>query len=239
MSGVRSTKEACQAIESTLMRQLLQASGAFKAGESSGGQIRADMFVEALADAVAKTGGLGVAKMIEKSLGGLNAAEDDARDAQILQDPGTKGSREEPVGQVSSPFGPRKDPVDGTPSYHTGIDLAVPEGMPVHAAAGGVVKAAGSRGAYGQAVEIDHGNGLSTLYGHNSQVSVKTGETVEAGQVIAKAGATGKATGPHVHFEVRKGDHPINPQRALNAYGIRAEDSIAGTPRTPKRRNAP
>jgi murein DD-endopeptidase MepM/ murein hydrolase activator NlpD len=77
-------------------------------------------------------------------------------------------------------------------------------------------------------VEIDHGGGLSTLYAHASQLAVKAGDVVDAGQEVARVGQTGRATGPHLHFEVRVEGRPVDPTRALNAYGIRAENTIGG-----------
>src|SRR5262249_12378797 len=114
-------------------------------------------------------------------------------------------------GQVNSPFGTRVHPVTGEVRVHTGVDLAAREGEPVHAAADGVVVETDWKGGYGNAVMIDHGNGLSTLYGHNSRFAAAVGDRVRAGDVIAYAGATGVATGPHVHFEVRVNGQPVDP----------------------------
>lgn len=251
MDGVRNKEQALQALEATLLRQMLQSSGAFAGGDGPGAKLRADMFVETLADVIAKTGALGLARTLESSLpddeaaplptGGLHPlrqplhrlpAEAMAPPAAATGEPG-----EEP--RVTSGFGQRVDPLDGTTRTHSGIDFGAPEGTPVHAAAAGVVRSAGPRGGYGNAVEIDHGNGLTTLYGHNSQLTVSPGQRVEAGQVISHVGMTGRATGPHLHFEVRVDDRPQNPQRSLIAYGIRAEDTIAGRPRSPKKGDAP
>lgn len=106
-------------------------------------------------------------------------------------------------GEITSPYGYRVHPIWGTTIYHSGIDIGVDEGTPVHAADGGVVVWSGWMGGYGYAVVIDHGNGLSTLYGHNSELAVDEGQSVAKGQVISYAGSTGNSTGPHVHFEVR------------------------------------
>lgn len=114
-------------------------------------------------------------------------------------------------GRLTSLFGPRTHPIYGTPDFHTGIDLAVPEGTPIHAAAPGTVIWAGTKGGYGVLVVIDHGNGYQTYYGHLSRALVRVGQFVEVGQVIALSGNTGLSTGPHLHFEVRKSGEPINP----------------------------
>ena len=91
------------------------------------------------------------------------------------------------------------------------------------------MRRAGERGGYGNAVELDHGNGLSTLYAHASALSVQPGDVIQAGQALGWVGQTGQATGPHLHFEVRLQGRPIDPKRALNAYGIRAEEAREGS----------
>jgi murein DD-endopeptidase MepM/ murein hydrolase activator NlpD len=94
---------------------------------------------------------------------------------------------------------------------HEGIDIAVPSGTPVVAAASGTVITAGWLGGYGNLVVIDHGNGLATAYGHNSTVAVGVGQSVAQGEVVAYSGSTGHSTGPHVHFEVRVNGSPVDP----------------------------
>ena len=118
-------------------------------------------------------------------------------------------------GVVTSPYGYRTHPIFGTTIYHSGIDIGVDYGTPVHAADGGVVVEAGWISGYGYAVIIDHGNGLSTLYGHNQELAVSEGQSVSQGQVIAYAGSTGNSTGPHVHFEVRANGDPVDPSAYL------------------------
>lgn len=114
-------------------------------------------------------------------------------------------------GPITSPFGYRVHPIFGRKIFHSGIDIGVGTGTPVHAADSGVVVSAGWISGYGYAVIIDHGGGISTLYAHNSLVRVRIGQAVGKGQVIATSGATGNVTGPHVHFEVRKNGAPVNP----------------------------
>jgi murein DD-endopeptidase MepM/ murein hydrolase activator NlpD len=117
-------------------------------------------------------------------------------------------------GPMSSTFGPRW----GT--FHYGLDIAAPYGSDVRAVHSGVVTKAGWFGGYGNAVVIDHGNGLTTRYGHNSSVTVQVGQRVSAGQVIAKVGNTGDSTGPHLHFEVRQDDVAINPLPYMQMRGV-------------------
>ena len=118
-------------------------------------------------------------------------------------------------GEIASPYGYRVHPIWGTTIYHSGIDIGVDEGTPVHAADSGVIVWSGWMGGYGYAVVIDHGNGLSTLYGHNSELAVDEGQSVSKGQVVAYAGSTGNSTGPHVHFEVRENGDPVDPMGYL------------------------
>ena len=121
---------------------------------------------------------------------------------------------------MSSPFGVRTDPFNGRPAMHTGIDLRGQIGEPVHATAAGTIAIAGRDGGYGNMVEINHGNGLSTRYGHLSEIDVKVGQKVRIGDVIGKIGSTGRSTGPHLHYETRINGEPVNPQKFLRA-GLR------------------
>jgi murein DD-endopeptidase MepM/ murein hydrolase activator NlpD len=126
---------------------------------------------------------------------------------------------EEPVkaGRVGSPFGYRIDPITGHSALHTGLDFPADIGTPIMAAAGGVVVVQEFHHAYGNMVEIDHGNDLITRYAHASTVVVKKGDIVKRGQLIAKVGTTGRSTGPHLHFEVLVSGVPQDPRPFLNA----------------------
>ncbi|PXW94594.1 murein DD-endopeptidase MepM/ murein hydrolase activator NlpD [Sphaerotilus hippei] len=129
-------------------------------------------------------------------------------------------------GPVGSGFGFRYDPFTGRAALHTGLDFPAPSGTAIHAAAGGKVVAAEWDGAYGQALMIDHGNGLVTRYAHTSAILVKPGELVRRGQRVAQVGSTGRSTGSHLHFEVLLGGVPQNPARFL-ARGERLDDTPA------------
>jgi len=119
-------------------------------------------------------------------------------------------------GILTSPFGERGHVMGGGGArFHAGIDLSVPTGTPVYAAQEGIVMFAGYNGAYGKAVKLDHLNGFSTLYAHNSRLLVHVGQTVKAGQIICLSGSTGRSTGPHLHFEVHKDGWPVDPLQHL------------------------
>jgi len=114
-------------------------------------------------------------------------------------------------GPIISGFGPRVDPITGAAGFHPGDDLQATFGTPIHACRAGVVLIASPQGGYGNAVVIDHGGGMGTLYGHQSLVAVHPGDRVQAGDVIGYVGSTGYSTGPHLHFEVRLSGIPVDP----------------------------
>jgi murein DD-endopeptidase MepM/ murein hydrolase activator NlpD len=126
------------------------------------------------------------------------------------------------IGEVefTSGFGVRSDPFLGRPAMHTGLDFRAATGDPVRVTANGKVVSAAWSGGYGRMVEVDHGNGLSTRYGHLSQINVKVGEQVKIGQVIGEVGSTGRSTGPHLHYETRIDGEAVDPQKFLRA-GVR------------------
>lgn len=122
--------------------------------------------------------------------------------------------------EFSSGFGVRSDPFLGRPAMHTGLDFRASTGDPVRVTANGKVVNAGWSGGYGRMVEVNHGNGLSTRYGHLSQINVKVGEYVKIGQVVGEVGSTGRSTGPHLHYETRIDGEAVDPQKFLRA-GVR------------------
>ena len=119
-------------------------------------------------------------------------------------------------GLLSSKYGKRIDPFTGKQEHHKGIDIASKEGSSILAVADGVVTWSGERTGYGKMVEINHGNGYFTRYGHNKQQLVKAGDTVKKGEAIALVGSTGRSTGPHVHIEVIHNGKQVNPDKYLN-----------------------
>jgi murein DD-endopeptidase MepM/ murein hydrolase activator NlpD len=119
------------------------------------------------------------------------------------------------TGPITSSFGQREDPFNGEGAFHSGVDISAGFGTPVRAAADGVVQTAGLENGYGREVILDHGNGIETLYGHLSGFTVTDGQQVREGQVIGYVGMSGRSTGPHLHYEVRIHNTPVNPHRYL------------------------
>jgi murein DD-endopeptidase MepM/ murein hydrolase activator NlpD len=139
---------------------------------------------------------------------------------------------QEPVlgARIGSPFGYRIDPITGHTALHTGLDFPVDTGTPIYAAAGGVVIVQEVHSAYGNMIEVDHGNNLITRYAHTSKAHVKKGDIIKRGQKIAEVGSTGRSTGPHLHFEVLVAGVAQDPRRFLNAG-----ESLAAAELAPKR----
>ncbi|MFA7603847.1 MAG: M23 family metallopeptidase, partial [Novosphingobium sp.] len=131
---------------------------------------------------------------------------------------------------ISSGFGYRSDPFTGEGAFHAGLDFKGPVGAPIYAAAKGTVSFVGRRQGYGNCVEIDHGNGLLTRYAHMSAFRATAGQPVEAGAQIGAIGSSGRSTGPHLHFEVRINDRPVNPRPFLEAAPHVLEEARAGNP---------
>ena len=141
-------------------------------------------------------------------------------------------------GPVGSGFGFRSDPFTGLPALHTGLDFPAEVGVPIHAAAGGMVVLRDWHPAYGQVLEIDHGNGLTTRYAHASSFEVAAGALVKRGQVVARVGTSGRSTGPHLHFEVLVDGVPQDPARFLaGAAGapVASNSALAAGLRTKRR----
>ena len=116
-------------------------------------------------------------------------------------------------GWLSSYYGIRKDPFSGKAAMHKGVDFAGKENADIIATASGVVSWADDRYGYGQLIEINHGDGLKTRYGHNKDILVSVGDVVNKGQVIAKMGSTGRSTGPHVHYEILRNNKQVDPKK--------------------------
>ena len=133
-------------------------------------------------------------------------------------------------GRVASSFGERQDPINGEGAFHTGVDIDAPYGTPVRAAGDGEVTGAEMGAGYGRAITLDHGHDVMTLYGHLSAVAVVPGQHVTRGQIIGYVGESGRATGPHLHYEVRLHDVPVNPYKYLRVTYEQATNLADGSP---------
>jgi murein DD-endopeptidase MepM/ murein hydrolase activator NlpD len=132
-------------------------------------------------------------------------------------------------GQVTGSFGERIDPFNGEGAFHSGVDIGSSYGAPIVAPADGVVTFSDLLGGYGKAIMIDHGNGISTRYGHLSGFAVTAGQAVHRGDVIGYVGESGRSTGPHLHYEVRINDTPVNPYRYLRMTVAHSGGFAAGS----------
>jgi murein DD-endopeptidase MepM/ murein hydrolase activator NlpD len=121
-------------------------------------------------------------------------------------------------GYVSSSYGYRRDPFNGRSRMHRGIDFAAKTGTPIYSVAVGVISFVGRKGGYGNAVEVDHGNGLVSRYGHLSKFKIEIGALVKKGDLIALAGSTGRSTGPHLHLEILQNGKQIDPSKYLSQF---------------------
>ena len=133
------------------------------------------------------------------------------------------------MGRVTSSFGERLDPFNGEGAFHAGLDIAASYGTPIHAPADGVIAKAGPASGYGREMIVDHGGGITTIYGHLSAFAVVAGQAVKQGQVIGYIGSAGRSTGPHLHYEVRVNNMPVNPHKYLRETMEEQEGRVAST----------
>jgi murein DD-endopeptidase MepM/ murein hydrolase activator NlpD len=172
-------------------------------GSGLGSGPLADTLFSEMSLALSRAGGIGLAQSV---LGPLaRQTEGDAGKEPALAAPAVL------PGRVTSAYGWRRDPLDDALRFHKGLDIALPEGHDVPAARAGTVTFAGDLAGYGTTLVIQHADGLSTRYAHLSAVTVQVGAVVTEGQVVARSGSTGRAAGPHLHFEVLERGNPVNP----------------------------
>lgn len=193
-------------------------------GESLSRDLYTSMMDAEVARLAAKRDSTGFAKAVERSLERAGAAAAPALEAQETITILPAEIADEPIrpqtpvaGVISSTFGMRADPINGGNKFHYGVDIAAPGGAPVKAAAAGKVVFSGRVADYGNLVEVDHGGGWRTRYGHNANNLVERGDTIAVGQPIALVGRSGRATGDHVHFEVRRDGKAVDPALFLGA----------------------
>lgn len=137
------------------------------------------------------------------------------------------------TGRLTSSFGERLDPFNGEGAFHAGLDIATTYGTPIHAPADGVVAKAGPASGYGREVILDHGAGITTIYGHLSAFAIVAGQLVKQGQVIGYVGSAGRSTGPHLHYEVRVNNIPVNPHKYLRQTMDQQEEQASTLPGLP------
>lgn len=232
-------RTAAKQLEAFFLRRLLAEARTQGGGMLDGGfagDTFKQMLDEAVADKVAAAGGIGLADLFANQLSGKGAPAHAASPlaAPVVAHPtGAPAITARPVaappelppgaprfalpvvGRPSSGYGDRVDPIRGGTVHHAGFDLAAPTGTPVAAAAAGTVVHAGPAGTYGNLVTVRHADGFETRYAHLSAVDVAVGDPVAPGQEIGKVGSTGYSTGPHLHFEVRRGGKAIDPAPLL------------------------
>lgn len=194
-----------------------------------GGQATAmwqDLFDEAVAEQIADGGHLGLADSINEMLGNAPRSHVHAPELRRMPrrhaNPNVHGTPTE--GRITSTFGHRSDPFHGRRKFHSGMDIGAPEGTPFRAMRAGTVTFAGDRGTYGKLVIVDHGNGMETRYAHAHGVDVSVGQRVGRGEVLGSVGSTGRSTGPHLHFEVRRHGKPLDPAPFIRATPIADEN---------------
>jgi murein DD-endopeptidase MepM/ murein hydrolase activator NlpD len=234
---------------SEMMRGMRESMLSDEQDEGLGAQTMTDTFDGELGIALSKKGGLGLAGMLLEALsrnvrpqaddsvgGGFRVQADETPAAAVTAVPDAGAGVSSAVqpasmasalpGPVTSPFGWRSDPFTGRAQFHAGTDIRMAYGHDVQAVAPGRVVSVGERSGYGLMVVVDHGDGLETRYAHLSAASVKEGDVVEAGEVVAQSGSSGRSTGPHLHLEARQDGRAIDMAALLKETG-RVADSYA------------
>jgi len=224
--------------ESMLLLQMLREmrkSGSWKDEDEEKSGYGADTLFDTLdmelASYITKAkGGFGLEKSLVTQMSGSSAVEN-AVPARLPSLELPVAGSEDPALRTTdrvetSPFGWRRDPFSGAAAYHRGVDLRAAYGEPIGAADAGTVVFAGEQHGYGQTVVVEHANGIRTRYAHLSSVSTEAGAGVKAGEAIGRAGRSGRATGTHLHFEVTRNGHPIDPH-SFSAGGLKVEGVTA------------
>jgi murein DD-endopeptidase MepM/ murein hydrolase activator NlpD len=223
-ADVRKLKKACAEFESLFinlvmkqMRKTVAKSGLIDGGK--GEQVFTEMMDEEISKQIALRQGIGLKDAMIEQLTGERVKVLPHQSGVRAYEKHHAMRKDQPLlelsfsGSISSPYGWRTDPFTGERDFHQGIDLAKPFGSEITAAGEGTVIYSGWKKGYGQIVEIEHSNGISTLYAHNSRNLVRAGERVSKHQPIALVGDSGRSTGPHLHFEVREDGKAVNPSK--------------------------
>lgn len=203
---------AAKAFEAMFIKMLLdsmpEADDSAVSGGFGGGVWR-DMLHQEYADQASKQQGFGIAEAIVRQMGDRVPTAD-------------RGPLNPLSGDLvrTSAFGPRVHPITGLHHHHTGVDYAAPTGTPVRSILNAEVVFAGPKGGYGNLVELRHADGTHTRYAHLDRIDVSLGQRLSRGDLVGTVGSTGQSTGPHLHFEVRQGGKPINPEPFLESKGL-------------------
>lgn len=217
-------KKACKEFESLLTYELLKSMrntvdkcDLFHGGQ--GEEIYQSMFDQELSKSISGYGNNSISSMLYQQLSGQEFSDTGTVSAGIERDAYQDSNYPRwPVkAQISSDFGWRKDPFTGENRFHNGIDIAADEGAEVNASMSGKVIISDYREGYGNTVVLEHENGLTTLYAHNKENLVKPGDLVKKGTAIASVGSSGRSTGPHLHFEVKRNGKSLDPSVFLGA----------------------
>ncbi len=216
----RALKKACQDFESVFtfemlksMRRTIEKCDLFHGGQAE--EIYESMFDQELSKSMAGKGSNSISELLFQQLRMQDSVESVEKGAAFRPEALGNLPRWPVKGDLSSRFGWRKDPFTGNRQFHKGIDIPASEGTDVKAVMSGRVLVSDNQKGYGKVVVIDHGNGFTTLYAHNRKNSVKQGDWIEQGQTIAEVGSTGRSTGPHLHFEVRRNGEHLDPVKFL------------------------
>lgn len=218
-----SAKKAADQLEAFFIRRMLaemrKSVGSSMLSGGYSGKMFQDMLDEAMADQISESGGLGISSLMAADLEGPPPAAQTARLTVGAYAPAGNDLRHVPVqGRLSSDFGKRVHPVTGAHSFHEGLDVAAATGTEVGVAGAGVVVRAEKAGNYGNIVVVDHGGGLETRYAHLDEIGVQVGQQMAPGEVVGTVGATGRVTGAHLHFEVRRGGKAIDPKGEMRNF---------------------
>jgi murein DD-endopeptidase MepM/ murein hydrolase activator NlpD len=176
---------------------------------SLGKDIYTEMFDSEMASNISRTQMLGIGELLYRQLENLEKPQTKEKTTPQIEDDSEKSI------PVTSPYGIRKNPFDGLLQFHKGVDLAAPEGTPFRSVEAGAVVYAGLLGDYGNTVIVEHPSGDRTLYAHASSIRVRQGENVDTEQLIGTVGSSGRTTGPHLHFEVRRNGTSVDPNAFL------------------------
>ena len=222
-SGAKNS-DAAEAFEYYLVEMMIQQmrktipEGLF---QSTGVEMFSGMFDQAVAQQITAGGGFGLAESMAAQMNGtgptqlMQGPEPGVGSARDLAAPDFGSSAMPLDGVVTSSFGYRSDPFEGTRRFHRGIDIAAPTGTPVGSLGAGTVTMAGERDGYGRVVTVEHDDGWSSLYAHCDRLDVQPGQRVEAGQIIGTVGASGRSTGPHLHLELHHQGRAVDPAKSL------------------------